>query len=141
MTTFDLILAYPLTALVVFALAVGFMWLFLLLGWFFLSGLWVTTWEYRWHYYLRPRVARWWQELSKLWGGESAWPTGNPWDSDRVGHRRVHDSLRPFNFNGRRAVPKKAVSPCLPRASDDVPPQQPRAALHFPDLRSLINKR
>ena len=130
MTFFDLILAYPFTALVVFALAVGFMWLFLLLGWFFLSGLWVTTWEYRWRYYLRPRVACWWQELSELWGGESARSTGNARDPGRSGYSWAGDSLHPSNFNGRLVAPKKAVTPCLPRASDDAPPHQSRAAHH-----------
>ena len=108
---FELAAKYPYLALAVFALAVGFMWLFLFMSWFFLSGLWVTTWEYRWRYYLRPRVARWWSETSELW---------NP------------------SRNGRSAVQTMATP--HPRASR-ANTTRPRSTLHITDHRAPQMKR
>ncbi len=70
MTTFDLILAYPFTALAVFLAAVAVLWLCLsaalwaawVLGWFDLSA--AVDW---WSRVARPRLAQQWREVSELW--------------------------------------------------------------------------
>ncbi len=133
MTTFELILAYPLTALAVFLAAVAVLWLCLAVG---IWAAWVLGWfdwpRHRrgwWSEVARPRLAQQWREVSKLWGGESTWPTGNPWNSDQVGHGRADDSLRPSTSNGRSAVHTTTT----PYARDEKAGPRPRSAHHFTD--------
>jgi len=136
MTTFDLILAYPFTALLLFLAAVAVLWLFLavgicaawVLGWFD----WPRRWRGWWSEVARPRLVQRWREISKLWGGESACSAGNVRDPGRPGHRRAYDSLRPSISNGRRVVHTMTT----PYARDEKAGPRPRSALQVTDHRS-----
>lgn len=131
MTLTDLILAYPLTALVVFLAAVAALWLCLS------AALWAAAWVLGWFDWPRHRRG-WWQELSELWNS----PRVCPHQPDNRGRgltsaAGVDDNLsdlgtgsvnpaRPPDFNGRSAAPKKMVTP-HPRASH-TEPSRPHSA-------------
>lgn len=125
-SSLDLILAYPFMALGVFLAAVAVLWLCLAVGTW---AAWVLGYFDWWSEVARPRLAQQWREVSKLWGGESAWPRGNASDPGRPGHRRAHDSLRPSTSNGRSAVHTMTT----PYARDEKAGPRPRAAHHFTD--------
>ena len=127
----DLILAYPLTALLLFLAAVAVLWLCLSAA---LWAAWVLGYFDFWSNVVRPRLAPLWRKTSELWGlsrtnvrgGESARPTGNARDPGRSGHGWAGDSLHPSNFNGRSAVHTIAT----PDARDSSAGPRPRSALH-----------